>query len=288
MALIKTGNALTNALQQSGASVSNDGYGLLTSTVTWTGDEAGTPILKGSDHPELGFMKAWKVQRNYRSASLIDYKVDYVGICSETAETGVWVSADYTVINVSGATSLQTEAIQNHKSFFGATVPTGASADDFMIAGFGTGTAAAPVFPASTLVPTEFVGLHGAHFAKANGTKFTGFKDPNYQAFYGKGSYLAPTTGLSGIIYTTEQSFVQLLISFIGKSSEKNAWQGGGPGARILVPEFLGTDWEGAFGGQLLMSAVNFEEYGHVYKCSYQIRINEDGWPRSVYPYKAI
>ena len=57
MALVKTGNTLATALQQPGATVSNDGYGLLTSTVMWTGDDAGNPIKKGSDHPEFSFMK---------------------------------------------------------------------------------------------------------------------------------------------------------------------------------------------------------------------------------------
>lgn len=286
MALIKTGNALTTAKYQPGATVSNDGYNLLTSTVVWTGDTAGTPPKKGDSHPIFAFMKAWKIQNEYRSTSLINYKVDYVGICKSDETTGLWVAHTETIANISGAVSLSTEKIQSHPNFFDGTVPSGGSADDFMIAGHGTGTPSAPIYPASTLVNGEFVGLNGAHFKKPDkgGTtyEFTGFKDPNssYRAYYGKSNYLAPTTGLSGIIYTTQSAIVQKFMQNVGRSSLVQGWDGGPK----LIPDFVGTDFEGAFGGQVLLAGVNFEEYGHVYKCSYQIRINKEGYPRAVYP----
>lgn len=286
MALIKTGDALTTAKYQPGATVSNDGYGLLTSTVMWTGDSAGNPPKKGSDHPVFSFMKAWKIQREYDAASLIKYKVEYVGICTENASTGAWTTATTTVANISGAVSLSTEKIQSHPNFFDNTVPVGGDPEDFRIAGYGTGTASAPVYPASTLVNGEFVGLNGAHFKKPEkgGTtfEFTGFKDPNatYRAYYGKTNYLAPTTGLSGIIYTTQSAIVQRFMDNVGHSSLVQGWDTGPK----LIPDFVGTDFEGAFGGQILLAGVNFEEYGHVYKCSYQIRINKEGYPRAVYP----
>jgi hypothetical protein len=283
MTVNKKGNALTTAVQQKNCNVTNDGYGLLTSTVMWQGDAEGTPINKGALHPELPFMKAWKVQREYETTKRIQYRVDYVGICSTDSETGEWVSAANTVANISGAVSLGTEKINSHPNFFDATVPSGGAPDMYMIAGHGTGTASAPVYDASTIVQGEYAGFNGAHFKKIGTTyEFTGFKDPNssYRAFYGKSNYLAPTTGLSGIIYTTDSDIVKRFISNVGHSSLVNGWYLG----PLLIPEFMGTDWEGAFGGQLLLAGVNFEEYGHVYKCSYQIRINLEGWPRQVYP----
>lgn len=291
MAIVKTGNNLTNALQQPGAVVSNDGYGLLTSTVTWVGDDNGTPILKGSDHPEFDFMKAWKISREYRAAEYVGHKVEYVGICTEgSAESefpGLWTEATNTIANISGAASLATEGITSHPKFFNATSGSPPAPDlNAMIAGYGTGTASAPVYAASTLFPGEYVGLNGAHFKKGQiagtGYQFTGFKDPNatYRAFYGKSNYLAPTTGLSGIIYTSDDAVVQKFIANVGRSSLLNGWVGG----PLLVPNFMGEDWEGSFGAQLLLAGVNFEQYGHVYKCSYQIRINIEGWPVQVYP----
>jgi hypothetical protein len=73
---------------------------------------------------------------------------------------------------------------------------------------------------------------------------------------------------------------VQKFIECVGRSTLVNGWSGGPK----LVPDFMGVYWEGAFGAQLLLSGVNFEQYGHVYKCSYQIRINKEGWPVQVYP----
>jgi len=288
MAVIKKGAALTTAVQQKNLNVTNDGYGLLTSTVNWQGDIEGDPILKGSDHPEYDFMKAWKIQREYTTTERIEYKVDYVGICTEIASgeegAGDWVEATNTIANISGAASLATEGITSHPKFFDATSGSPPAPDlDAMIAGYGTGTASAPVYEASTLVTGEYVGLNGAHFKKVGTTyQFTGFKDPNasYRAFYGKSNYLAPTTGLSGIIYTSSDEVVQRFIANVGHSSLLNGWDAG----PLLVPNFMGEDWEGAFGAQLLLAGVNFEQYGHVYKCSYQIRINKEGWPVQVYP----
>jgi len=290
MAIVKTGNALTTSLQQPGNVVSNDGYGLLTSTVNYTGNDGGTPILKGSAHPEFSFMKAWKIAREYRSLEFVGYKVDYVGICSEAdgeaEDPGLWTEATNTIANISGAASLASEGITSHPNFFDGTVPEGLDPEDFMIAGHGTGTGSAPVYPASTLVTTpvqEYVGMKGAHFKKVGTTyQFTGFKDPNslYRGYYGKSNYLAATTGLSGIIYTSSDAVVQKFIENVGHSSLENGWTGG----PLLVPNFMGEYWEGANGAQLLLSGVNFEQYGHIYKCSYQIRINMEGWPRAVYP----
>ena len=287
MAVIKKGDALTTAVQQTNCNVTNDGYGLLTSTVNWQGDLAGIPVLKGSDHPEFSFMKAWKIQREFTTTSRIEYKVDYVGICTEAdgeAESpGLWTEATNTIANISGAASLASEGITSHPNFFDGTTPVGLDPEDFMIAGHGTGTGSAPVYPLSTLVENEYVGMKGAHFKKVGTTyQFTGFKDPNvlYRGYYGKSNYLAPTTGLSGIIYTSSDAVVQKFIENVGHSSLLNGWAAG----PLLVPIFMGEDWEAPNGAQLLLSGVNFEQYGHIYKCSYQIRINKEGWPQAVYP----
>ena len=289
MAVIKKGDALTTAVQQTNCNVTNDGYGLLTSTVNWQGDLAGIPVLKGSDHPEFSFMKAWKIQREFTTTSRIEYKVDYVGICTEAAgdaeSPGAWTEATNTIANISGAASLASEGITSHPSFFDGIVPFGGAEDLFMIAGHGTGTATVPIYAASTIVVGEYAGLNGAHFKKppigGTGYVFTGFKDPNYMGYFGKSNYLAPTTGLSGIIYTSSDAVVQKFIENVGHSSLLNSWAAG----PLLVPTFMGEDdWEGANGAQLLLSGVNFEQYGHIYKCSYQIRINLEGWPQAVYP----
>ena len=42
--------------------------------------------------------------------------------------------------------------------------------------------------------------------------------------------------------------------------------------------------WEGKYGAKLLLAGVNFEEYGLIYKCTYTVRLNNEGWPEAVYP----
>lgn len=286
MSVNKKGNPLTTLVYQKGVTIQNDGYGLLTSTVVWQGDISANPPKKGSTHPTISFMKAFKVQKEYTTTGRAIYKVDYVGIANENATTGQWESASTTVANMSGAVGLQTEKIETHPNFFreqlGVSTPgTPGSA----IAGYGTGSYSAPAYPASTVVPGKFVGLNGAHFDAANGSTFSGFKDPAYPQYFGKNNYLAGTTTLSGIIYVDSADTVSKFWRCVGRSSLESNWNGKLP---TIIPAYIGTSaspgWEGKYGAKLLLSSVNFEEYGLIYKCSYTIRLNNEGWPAAVYP----
>lgn len=277
MAVIKKGNALTTLVYQKGVTIQNDGYGLLTSTVVWQGDTTATPPAKGDAHPILSYMKAFKVTSDYSSTERIVYKVDYVGIAGDAANT---------TANMSGAVGLQTERTESHPNFFrqqlGVASP---GSPGTAIAGYGSGTYGAPVYAASSIVPGEFVGLNGAHFKTANGTAFTGFKDPAYPSYYAKNNYLAGTTTLSGIMYVKSTATVQRFWQCVGRSSLESNWNAKLP---TIIPAYIGTSaspgWEGKYGAKLLLSSVNFEEYGLIYKCAYTIRLNNEGWPEPVYP----
>jgi len=287
MSVIKKGNALTTLVYQKGVTIQNDGYGLLTSTVIWQGDTAATNApKKGDTHPIVSFMKAFKVQKEYSTTDRVIFKVEYVGIATENSTTGQWESANNTVANMSGAIGLQTEKVETHPNFFrqqlGVATPGTPGA---AIAGYGTGTYSAPNYAASTVVPGKFAGLNGAHFDDAKGTTFIGFKDPAYPNFFVKNNYLAGTTTLSGIIYVDSTSTVQRFWRCVGRSSLDSNWNGKTP---TIIPAYIGTSaspgWEGKYGAKLLLSSVNFEEYGTVYKCTYTIRLNNEGWPEAVYP----
>lgn len=282
MSIIKKGNSLMTPVANRGYSVSNDGFGLLTSQVTLVGDANASIPEKGDIHPSVSFMKAWKVSEEYQSTDRRIFKVDYVGIGATSGNS--YVELARTSPNVSGAIGLQTESIQNHPQFFDGTVPTGGNPEGYMVAGHGNGTTTSPDFDPSPIVPGEFIGFHGAHFSTANGTKFTGFKDPAFQAHYGKGNYLAAVTSLSGIIYVQSSSECQTLMRNVGRSFRDNVWIVVGTSGIRILPDFVGTDWEGAWGNRLLFAGVNFEQYGHVYKCSYTVRVNWTGWPVDVYP----
>ena len=277
MSVNKKGNALTTLVYQKGVTIQNDGYGLLTSTVLWWGDSTATPPAKGDSHPIKSYMKAFKVQADYSTTERVQYKVDYVGIDAD---------ADNTSPNMSGAVGLSTEKIESHPNFFrqqlGVSSP---GSPGTAIAGYGTGTYGAPTYAASTIVPGKYVGLNGAHFDDAKGTTFIGFKDPAYPQFFGKGNYLAGTTSLSGIMYVKSTTTVQRFWECVGRSSLESNWNAKLP---TIIPAYIGTSlspgWEGKYGAKLLLAGVNFEEYGLIYKCTYTVRLNNEGWPEAVYP----
>ena len=277
MAVNKKGNPLTTLVYQKGVTIQNDGYDLLTSTVLWWGDVTATPPAKGDSHPIKSYMKAFKVQADYSTTSRVQYKVDYVGINND---------ADNTDANMSGAVGLQTEKVESHPNFFrqqlGVSSP---GSPGTAIAGYGTGSYSAPNYAASTAVPGKYAGLNGATFDDAKGTTFLGFKDPAYPAFYGKGNYLAGTTTLSGIMYVKSSTTVKRFWQLVGRSSLDSNW---GAKLPLIIPAYIGTSaspgWEGKYGAKLLLSSVNFEEYGVIYKCTYTVRLNNEGWPAAVYP----
>jgi len=277
MSVIKKGNALTTLVYQKGVTIQNDGYNLLTSTVVWWGDSTATPPAKGDTHPIDSNLKAFKVTADYSTTSRIQYKVEYCGIKNGDSAT---------IANMSGAVSLQAEKIETHPNFFrqqlGVASP---GSPGTAIAGYGTGTYSAPNYPASTVVASKFAGLNGAHFDDAKGTTFIGFKDPAYPNFFGKNNYLAGTTSFSGIIYVDSATTVKRFWNCVGRSSLDANWNGKLP---TIIPAYIGTSaspgFEGKYGAKLLLAGVNFEEYGVIYKCSYTVRLNNEGWPEAPYP----
>jgi hypothetical protein len=55
-------------------------------------------------------------------------------------------------------------------------------------------------------------------------------------------------------------------------------------GYRYLLPAYLGDNWQTKTElDQLLISSVSFEDYGTIYKISYELRFNGQGYPISVY-----
>lgn len=279
MSVKKKGNPLTTLVYQKGVTIQNDGYGLLTSTVIWWGDVTAEAPAKGDPHPINDRLLAFKVQADYSTTERVQYKVDYVGIDGDE-------ETHNTVANMSGAIGLGTERIESHPNFFrqqlGVSTP---GTPGTAIAGYGTGTYSAPNYPASTLIAGKFSGLNGAHFEDAKGTTFIGFKDPAYPSYFGKNNYLGSTTTLSGIMYVDSATTVHKFWQCVGRSSYESNWNGKLP---TIIPAYIGTSaspgWEGKFGAKLLLASVSFEEYGLIYKCTYTVRLNNEGWPEAPYP----
>lgn len=264
MARISQGNILTSPLQQPGGKFADDGYGLITATVTWKSDQSaslGSVVNRGSTCPLAGasFCDAHKYSITYDNLGVATIVVDYVGI-DPAVNSGTRTNPQVGV-----SQGLTSEHISTHSNFFTAT----------------TGIAGPTPFTASTIAPNEFKGLNGAHFANANGGKFTGFKDPAEPLYYGKTNYLAPQTSFSGVFYTSTQATPKALVERVGKTSGTGSFN-----SIDLLPSYMGTSFVTATGSrnQLLLAQVNVEDFGLLYKVNYEIRYNRDGYVAAVYP----
>jgi hypothetical protein len=287
MALVSTGDVLATEMLQPGYTLTSDGFGLVTCTATykvdWTASVAIT--ARGTAFPVAGltYLKAHKSSQSYDSLEYKTIKVDYVGI--DPAVGGVM-----TLANTSVANGLTGENITTHPNFFeqaaGFTVgpiaglPSdfGGAYDDSTLGPVVSVIAVPPSPKAGQAVPVpSSEGYNGACFETGQGGRFIGFVDPDYPHLYGKTQYLAATTTYSGVIYTTSVSFVQALYALLGTATASNSW-----GVFNLIPSW-GPTGSGTWGNKNLLSQVNVEEYGSLYKVLYEIRYSKEGWPPDVY-----
>ena len=298
MALVETGDALTSPEIQPGWTVSNDGFGLVTSTTKFKADhtfDIDALTNRGTAHPDstYSFLKAHKYSVSWDALGIATVTVDYVGIDPDS-NSGVRTNP-----NTSSANGLTSENITTHPNFFVAATgyssviagtsytqsPLGPMVEikdvaDWVSVNLGTNSDGTPQF-GKVGKKQSYVGLNGACFESSNGGRFIGFVSPTYKFFYGKTNYLASQTAFSGHFYTSEQSTVQDAIERLNTSSSTNDWFGALPD---IVPTYAGTSWISAAGyGQLLLSQVNIEDYGLLYKVNYEVRYNAEGWHSSVY-----
>lgn len=290
MAIKINGDPLTTALLQPGWTVVADGFGLNTSTTVFKIDttfEIDAFVTKGNDHPDPAYsylkLDKWKV--SWDALDIGTLTVDYVGI--DTAiNTGTRTNP-----NTSSANGLTTENISTHPNFFVSD------------ANFTTGPIAGTTYTQSDLGPLveikdpadyiqqvlgnttvlltkkqSFVGDNGACFESENGGRFIGFVDPDFPNFYGKTNYLARTTTYSGVMYSTQLTDVQALLLLLNSATSTNSW-----GIFVLLPAWAPVG-VGSGGGNLnLLSQVNVEEFGSLFKIMYEIRYSKVGWDSSVY-----
>ena len=274
MARIEQGNTLSTPLQQPGAKIQGDGYGLLTATIVWKADEAAainSVINRGSTCPltSLGTLTAHKYAISYDALDIATITVDYVGIDS------TFYSGARTEPQITGSQGLTSENITAHPNFF--SLATGFSGAP--IAGVGSGTLAAPVYTAKTVTGgTEYQGNNGSRFQEQSGNKFLGFKVAEFNGYYGKTNYLAPQTSFSGHFYTTSDANVTGIRDRVGKTSGTNQFN-----SIKLVPDYVGTTFVNGTKHQLLLAQVSFEDFGTLYKVQYEVRYNREGYEPATY-----
>jgi hypothetical protein len=272
MAIVKQGNALTTPVQQPGAKISDDGYGLLTATVIWKADESaalGSVVNRGSTCPINANCNAHRYSITYDALGIATLTVDYVGIDGGASSTDP---------QITGSQGLTSDNITTHPNFFELYSAGGFTGTP--IAGVGTGSLATPAYTAVTGPngSTEYQGNNGATFEAVTGRKFLGFKKSEFKDFYGKTNYLAPQCSLSGVFYTSSATLVNNLRNAVGKTSGTGTFA-----SKELVPTYMGTSFTISGKNQLLLAQVSFEDFGLLYKVQYELRFNREGYVAAVY-----
>lgn len=290
MARIDKGNDLTTDILQPGWTSTSDGFGLITINATFKSDAntgSFAPFVRGTSFPNASYTycKSHKGSIMRDALGIATLKVDYVGI-DPTVNGGQMTNA-----NTSTANGLTSENITAHPNFFesatgysggpiaGLPSDFGGAYDDSTLGPPVTviSQAPGPNYLKPVVVPSS-EGYHGACFESGQGGRFIGFVDPDWPSLYGKTQYLSPTTTYSGVIYTTSQSYVQALFALLGTATSTNSW-----GVFKLIPDYgpIGTSDLGY--NKNLLSQVNVEEYGLLYKVMYEIRYSVAGWNSMVY-----
>jgi hypothetical protein len=284
MTIVNTGNTLASQFIQPGLTVMSDGFGLVTASATYKCDWAtavpttlrGTPL----DFGGLTYLKAHKSSISYDNLQYKTVKVDYVGI-DPTVNSGAWTNA-----NTSAANGLTAENITTHPNFFESETgftggPLAGLPSDFGGA-YDDSTLGPPVTVINedtgrpVVVPSS-EGYNGACFETGMGGRFIGFVSPDVPELFGKTQYLASTSTYSGVIYVNNQQSARILVDYIGFSNAGTTW-----GSFQLLPGWADTG-TGKYGKVNLLSQVNVEEYGLLFKVMYEIRYSREGWPANVY-----
>lgn len=279
MAIVNVGNDLVAPILQPGWTVVADGFGLNTSVSVYKGDtttEIDDFLVKGTAHPDPAYtyLKLDKWRISWDSLDICTITVDYVGIDPGAGEEG----ATFTQPNISGSNGLTSEPLTSHPNFF--TASAGFSS---VIAGAGPYTLSSlgPIVNSKT-VPTKpqqsYVGLNGACFESQNGGRFIGFVDPSSPSLYGKTNYLATTTSYSGVMYSSVIANVQAMLALLNSASSTATW-----GVFPLLPAWAPIGTVVGVGHVNLLSQVNVEEFGSLYKINYEIRYSKTGWNSKVY-----
>jgi len=283
MARVDIGNDLLNPVLAPGWKLTDDGFGLRTVTATFNYDVAqGFTFVRGTPFVVAGYdyLKLHKQTAAFNALGVQVMTCEYVGISPDV------FGGDRTKPNTSAANGLTSENITSHPNFFVPAAGFSGGALAGLPADFGGAyddSTLGPVVNRYNTVTGKMVavpsceGYYGACFEQPNGGRFIGFVDPDYPTVYGKTQYLATTTTYSGVIYMALTANVTTLIGYLG-----TATAGLDFGGVNLLPSWapVGTT---AWGNKNLLSQVNVEEYGLLYKVMYEIRYSSQGWDSGVY-----
>jgi hypothetical protein len=295
MARIDKGDTLLTDVLQSGWKLSDDGFGLHTITATYKADKSlGFNFSRGEAFPiaEFSYCYLHKQTTSYDTLGIATTVAEYVGI-DPNINGGDSTKAQLTV---SGG--LSTEKIETKPNFaveyddarlnIAGEAPYTQSAIGPLVSIKNPADYGSAAVTGGTVAVTKqqsFIGNNGACFENENGGKFLGFVDPDYPYFYGKTSYLAEQQTFSGIIYVATGTMANDFIAMLSLTSGDGTWSGNLP---YIMPDYLPGPWTQEVGddayNQLLLTQVNIESFGDLYKVTYEIKYSIPGWHPAVYP----
>ena len=261
MARVEKGNSLYSLTLQPGWTIEEDGFGLLTSRLTFVSshgsDDNSSPIYnapkRGDTHPKDTRMSCHRASTTYNANGLAVTVAEYIGIANGNS----------TAPEVSGRGNMSTDPITTHPKFKEKI----------------GGTSSAPI--------------NGAVFNENTGL-FINFGDtspPPVAGFDKKGvrSYLNPGFGISGHLYTKDISLPKALKEQMGKSSGTGIFGG----VNLLGGlSGLGNSQSNSIWGQwttdeevpqLLLTGVAIDFFGTVVKVSYDLTYARYGWDLDIY-----
>lgn len=279
MAIVNTGDSLVAPILQPGWTVTSDGFGLNTSTSVFKGDtttDVDAFLVKGTAHPDAAYsyLKLDKWRISWDALNICTITVDYVGI--DTAiNDGLSTNP-----NTSNANGLTSEPLTSHPAFFNNPTGSGFAGDIAGPAPY-TQSSTGPIVQSKTapFKPEQsYMGANGACFESENGGRFIGFVDPTYPRLYGKTNYLATTTTYSGVIYFTEEASVLAILGYLNTATATTSWD-----TFDLLPDWAPVGTASGVGNKNLLSQINVEMFGSLYKVMYEIRYAKAGWDAFVY-----
>jgi len=278
MAMISKGSALGDYQLQPGWTYNEDAFGLATSSTSYKIDyasEIGDDFTVGEAHPVISYLKAHKYSVKHDNLKISTVTIDYAGIIYE---------GGYTLPQMTNSNSLGSENITAHPNFQAVASALGFT-DAIAGVDYNEDSRGPIITRPDKTSGKSYVGLNGACFERDSedgGGRFIGFVDPSIREFYGKTNYLSPVTSFAGVVYTEVEEAPAQFLGQLGWASSSANW--GGELPLDILPDYVPIPAPGEFGGCLLLSAVNIEQFsGTLKKISYEVRCNTEGWSSKVY-----
>lgn len=259
MARVSKGDSLGELKLQPGWTIEEDGFGLLTSRLTFITSHGsgefsspkGNAPARGDAHPKDVRLSCHRATETYNANGLSVVVAEYIGIARGNS----------TSPEVSGRGNMSTDPITTHKDF---------------VSKIG-GTSSAPI--------------NGAVFNENTGL-FINFGDVTPPPAAGKNkkgvrSYLNPGFGISGHFYTNALGVASALKNSMGKSSNTGTYAGVN-----LLGGLSGLGGSDSIWGKwssseevptLLLTGLAIDFYGNLIKVSYDLTYAKDGWDYDIY-----